>query len=181
MPHRCWGFDLLVAVVLDLVLFCLLVDRGLVVFCSSSLVLLALVLESSCVRVLVSLSLVLVLRGHAKVLSMYIEGPQMINGPPLSGHTYRYSLGTDHRSNQLIAYNSYARLLPKKALDVLCAQEPWSIHIGGHDLANTFAMQRNTGTYIPLVSHSHTQLVKTLREQSSFFLQPIPYDAPKNL
>ena len=57
------------------------------------------------------------------------------------------------------AYNPYARLLPKKALDIISDQEPWSTHIGGDDLANTFAVRRNAGTFIPLVSPPPSQLV----------------------
>ena len=105
----------------------------------------------------------------------------MDGGPPLSGQTYRYALAKGHHTDAHLAYNQYGRLLPKLALDILRDQEPWCLHLGGDDLLNTFAVQEHAGFYIPLISKPHNTLVKHLQEQSSFFLQPVPFDAPPNL
>ena len=65
----------------------------------------------------------------------YIEGPQMNGGPPLSGQTYRYGLAKCNSTDAPVAYNQYARLLPKTALDVLhqtwgCPWGAWSSWCG---------------------------------------------------
>ena len=76
-----------------------------------------------------------------------------------------------------MAYNQYGRLLLKMALEVLQNEAPWSLHLGGDDLLNTFNIQENAGFYSPTIAKPHDMMIKLLKEHPTFFLQPLPYDA----
>ena len=77
--------------------------------------------------------------------------------------------------------NQYARLLPKTVLDVPHQEAPWSLHLGGDDLLNTFRVQGNVGFYSPSIPKPHTMMTKLLKDNPTFFLQPLPFDAPPNM
>ena len=86
-------------------------------------------------------------------------------------------LGTRiNRPNHSIAYNPYAHVPPRQALDILEVREKRSLHIGGDDLTNTCAAQgcESGGVHIPLLARPNQQLQKDLRDPPSFCLQPLP-------
>ena len=97
------------------------------------------------------------------------------------GQTYRYGLAKCNRTDAPIAYNQYARLLPKRALEVLYSEATWSLHLGGDDLLNTFSVLGKSGFFTPSISKPHTILTKILKDNPTFFLQPLPFDSPLNI
>ena len=67
-------------------------------------------------------------------------------------------------------------MLPKKALEELHHQAPWTIHLGGDDLVNTFNVMDSPkgGMYYPAISTPHLFLESILRTHPTFYIQPLP-------
>ena len=105
----------------------------------------------------------------------FIKGPRFGTNP-ISGATFEYTIKSSPNRSVPVAYSSFGRLLPKKALLELYGVAKWGLDLGGDDVVNTFEVMGNgtEGLYYPSVSTPHSHLETILRAHPSFYLQPLP-------
>ena len=105
----------------------------------------------------------------------FIKGPRF-GTTPISGASFEYTIKSSPNRPVPVAYNSFGRLLPKKALLELYGVAKWGLHIGGDDMVNTYGVMDNgtEGLYNPSVSTPHSHLQTVLRAHPTFYLQPLP-------
>jgi len=74
--------------------------------------------------------------------------------------------------------NSYAKLLPTHALQVLWDLAPWNLHLGGDELLHSFQipMQNKEDLakyhYSPFLARPQEHLKSLLKDHKTFFIQP---------
>uniref|UniRef100_A0A7S1NTW7 Fe2OG dioxygenase domain-containing protein n=1 Tax=Eutreptiella gymnastica TaxID=73025 RepID=A0A7S1NTW7_9EUGL len=108
----------------------------------------------------------------------YADEKKVDKGPPIQTFTYLYSSSEHHDKPGKLLVNSYTKLLPTQAQEVLWNIEPWNLHVGGDELLNAFKVPEMRGDnlssyhYAPYMARPHENLVALFKEHHSFFLQP---------
>uniref|UniRef100_A0A7S1NA23 Uncharacterized protein n=1 Tax=Eutreptiella gymnastica TaxID=73025 RepID=A0A7S1NA23_9EUGL len=108
----------------------------------------------------------------------YVDEQKVDKGPPTQTFTYLYSSSELQDKPGRLLVNSYTKMLPTQALEVLWNIEPWNLHVGGDELLHSFKVPELRGDnlssfhYAPYMARPHENLVALFKEHHSFFLQP---------